>query len=200
METYPKNRKRLLFAVGSFAAGSVLLSSFALAAGGGGADRSADLLDLLYRWINFALLVIILYVVLRRVPIKEYFSSRIEGIKKELEDLKNQKETAEAKARDLESKLKAFEGERKEILEQYRADGLAEKERILAEARERAKQILQQAEVSIQYEMQSAKEKLKQDVVALAAQRAEELIAREMTDRDQDRLVDEFIEKLGKTH
>jgi F-type H+-transporting ATPase subunit b len=200
METYPKNRKRLLFAVGCFAAGSVLLSSFALAAGGGGADRSADLLDLLYRWINFALLVIILYVVLRRVPIKEYFSSRIEGIKKELEDLKNQKETAEAKARDLESKLKAFEGERKEILEQYRADGLAEKERILAEARERAKQILQQAEVSIQYEMQSAKEKLKQDVVALAAQRAEELIAREMTDRDQDRLVDEFIEKLGKTH
>jgi F-type H+-transporting ATPase subunit b len=200
METYPKNRKRLLFAVGCFAAGSVLLSSFALAAGGGGADRSGDLLDLLYRWINFALLVIILFVVLRRVPIKEYFSSRIEGIKKELEDLKTQRETAERKARDLESKLKAFEGERKEILAQYRTDGLAEKERILAEARERAKQILDQAGVSIQYEMQTAKEKLKQEVVALAAQRAEEIIAREMTDRDQDRLVNEFIEQLGKTH
>lgn len=200
METYPKSRKRLWFAVACFATGSVLLSSFASAAEGGGADRSGDLLDLLYRWINFTLLVIILYVVMKRVPIKEYFTSRIEGIKKELADLKKQRETAEAKARDLESKLKAFEGQRKEILEQYRADGLAEKERILAEARERAKQILQQAEVSIQYEMQSAKERLKQDVVALAAQRAEEIIAREMTDRDQDRLVDEFIEKLGKTH
>ncbi len=200
METYPKNRKRRLFAVGGVTAGGVLLTSMALAAGGGGADRSGDLLDLLYRFINFALLLIILYVVLKKVPIKEYFSSRIEGIKKELEDLKKQKETAEGKARDLESKLKAFEGERKAILEQYRADGLAEKERILAEARERAKQILEQAEVSIQYEMQSAKERLKQDVVALAAQRAEEIIAREMTDRDQDRLVDEFIEKLGKTH
>ena len=177
-----------------------MLSSFALAAGGGGADRSGDLLDLLYRFINFALLVIILFIVLRKVPIKEYFSSRIEGIKKELEDLKKQREAAERKARDLESKLKAFEGERKEILEQYKADGLAEKERILAEARERAKQILQQAEVSIQYEMQTAKEKLKQEVVALAAQRAEEIIAREMTDKDQDRLVNEFIEKLGKTH
>jgi F-type H+-transporting ATPase subunit b len=200
METYPKNRKRLLFAVACFAAGSVLLSSFAWAAGGGGADRSGDLLDLLYRWINFALLVIILFVVLKRVPIKEYFSSRIEGIKKELEDLKKQRESAERKARDLEGKLKAFEGERKEILAQYRADGLAEKERILAEARERAKQMLNQAEVSIQYEMQTAKEKLKQEVVALAAQRAEEIIAREMTDKDQDRLVNEFIEKLGKTH
>lgn len=200
METYRKTRRGHFAAVLCVAAGGVLLSSFALAAGGGGADRSADLLDLLYRWINFALLVIILFVVLRRVPIKEYFSSRIEGIKKELDDLKKQREAAETKARDLESKLKAFEGERQEILEQYRADGLAEKERILAEAKERAKQILQQAEVSIQYEMQTAKEKLTQEVVALAAQRAEEIIAREMTDRDQDRLVDEFIDKLGKTH
>ena len=200
METYPKHRKRRLFAAGSFAVGSVLLSSMALAAGGGGADRSGDLLDLLYRFINFALLVIILFVVLKKVPIKEFFSSRIEGIKKELEDLKKQKETAERKARDLESKLNAFAGERGEILAQYRADGLAEKERILAEAKERAKQILGQAEVSIQYEMQTAKEKLKQEVVALAAQRAEEIIAREMTDKDQDRLVNEFIEELGKTH
>ena len=199
MESYSKNGKRLLFSLGCFASASVFLSSFALAAGGG-ADRSGDLLDLLYRFINFALLVIILFIVLRKVPLKEYFSSRIEGIKKELEDLKKQREAAERKARDLESKLKAFEGERQEILEQYKADGLAEKERILAEARERAKQVLQQAEVSIQYEMQTAKEKLKQDVVALAAQRAEEIIAREMTEKDQDRLVNEFIEKLGKTH
>jgi len=199
MESYSKNGKRLLFSLGCFASTSVFLSSFALAAGGG-ADRSGDLLDLLYRFINFALLVIILFIVLRKVPLKEFFSSRIEGIKKELEDLKKQREAAQRKAQELESKLKAFEGERKEILAQYRADGLSEKERILAEARDRAKQILEQAEMSIQYEMQSAKEKLKQDVVALAAQRAEEIIAREMTDKDQDRLVDEFIEKLGKTH
>ena len=200
METYRKNGRKRFFAVLCITAGSVLLSSVALAAGGGGADRSGDLLDLLYRYINFTLLVIILFIVLRKVPIKEYFSSRIEGIKKELEDLKKQREAAERKARDLESKLKAFEGERKEILEQFRADGLAEKERILAEAGERAKQMLEQAGVSIQYEIQTAKEKLKQEVVALAAQRAEEIIAREMTDKDQDRLVNECIERLGKTH
>lgn len=199
MESYSKNGKRLLFSLVCFASASVFLSSFALAAGGG-ADRSGDLLDLLYRFINFALLVIILFIVLRKVPLKEFFSSRIEGIKKELEDLKKQREAAQRKAQELESKLKAFEGERKEILAQYRADGLSEKERILAEARDRAKQILEQAEMSIQYEMQSAKEKLKQDMVALAAQRAEEIIAREMTDKDQGRLVDEFIENLGKTH
>lgn len=199
MKTYPKNRGKRLFSAGCFAAASVLLSSFAMASGGG-ADRSGDLLDLLYRFINFGLLVIILFVVLKRVPVKEFFSARIDGIKKELEELKAQRQASEQKARELESKLKAFEGERKEILAQYKAEGLAEKERILKEARDRARQILEQAEMSIQYEMQTAKEKLKQDVVALAAQRAEEIIAREMTDKDQDRLVNEFIDKLGKTH
>ena len=199
MESDPGNGKRHWFATGCFAAGSVLLSSFAWAAGGG-ADRSADLLDLLYRWINFALLVTILVVVLKKVDVKQYFTSRIEGIRKELEDLKKQREAADGKARDLESKLKAFEGERKEILAQFKAEGLAEKERILAEARDRAKQIVEQAEVSIQFEMQTAKERLKEEVVALAAQRAEEIITREMTDKDQDRLVNDFIEKLGKTH
>lgn len=198
METDYKSGRKRFFLAGSALAVGVLLSSPAFAAVG--ADRTADLFDLLYRWINFALLVIILVVVLRKVPIKDYFLSRIEGIKKELEDLKRQREEAQQKARELESKLKAFEGERQAILEEYRAEGLAEKQRILAEARERAKQILQQAEVSIQYEMQAAKEKLKEEVVTLAAQRAEEIIAREMTDNDQDRLVNEFIERLGNTH
>jgi F-type H+-transporting ATPase subunit b len=200
METNRMNSKKLSIAALGLAAVIVLLASYALASEGGGADRSADLLDLLYRWINFALLVIILVVVLRKVPIKEYFSSRIQRIQKELEDLKTQKESTQRKAQELESKLRAFEGERKEIMEHYRAEGLAEMERILAEARDRAKQILEQAEVSIQYEMQTAKEKLKEEVVALAAQKAEEIIAREMTDKDQDRLVNDFIEKLGKTH
>jgi len=200
METNRGKGRKRFFLSGSVAAAGVLLSTLAFAAGGAGADRSADLWDLLYRWINFALLVIILFVVLKKVPIKDYFISRIEGIKKEMEDLKRQREEAQQKARELESKLKAFEGERKAILEEYRADGLAEKQRILAEARERAKQILQQAEVSIQYEMQAAKKKLKEEVVTLAAQRAEEIIVREMTDKDQDRLVNEFIERLGKTH
>lgn len=200
METHRRKGTKRFFLPGSAAAAGVLISSLALAASGAGADRSADLLDLLYRWINFALLVIILVVVLKKVPIKEYFISRIEGIKKELEDLKRQKEEAQQKARELESKLTAFEGERQAILEGFRTDGLAEKQRILSEARERAKQILEQADVSIQYEMQMAKEKLKEEVVTLAAQKAEEIIVREMTDRDQDRLVNEFIERLGKTH
>jgi F-type H+-transporting ATPase subunit b len=178
-----------------------LLCGVAFAAGGhGGPDRSGDLLDLLYRFINFALLIIILFWALRKAGIKGFFTARSEEIRQKLDDLRRGKEEAEKKYQDLEKRLREFEGNRQGIIEQFKAEGLAEKEKILAEAKERMKQIIQQAEMTIQREMESARERLKQEVVNLAAQKAQGILAREMTDKDQDRLVEEFIERLGKIH
>ena len=166
--------------------------------GGHGADRSADVRDLYYRIINFTLLVIILFVVIKKSGLKESLTRRIDEIRQRLEDLKREREEAENKYQGIENKLREFEGERTEILEQFQREGLAEKEMIIAEAKKRAKQIVEQAELSIQQEMQSAKDRLKQAVVDRAAQKAQELIAKEMTEEDQDRLVEEFIERVGK--
>ncbi len=163
-----------------------------------GKDRSADLRDLLYRFINFALLVIILFVAIRKSGLKDSLAGRIDEIKQRLEDLRKEKEEAESRHQDIEKKLRDFEAKKKEIIEQFQNEGQAEKERIIAEANERAKQIVEQAELTIQQEMQSAKDRLKRDVMELAATQAQEIIAKEMTDEDQDRLVSEFIERVGK--
>jgi len=181
---------------------NLLLCGFALAAGDAthGQDRSGDLKDLLYRFMNFALLVIILFVALRKIGIKQFFVSRSEEIKKRLEELKSGKEEAERKYRDLEKKLQQFEEKKKEIVEQFKAEGLAEKERILNEARSRVNQILEQAEATVQQEIQSARERLKGDVLALATRQAEEILAREMTEKDQDTLVNDFLERVGRGH
>lgn len=165
-----------------------------------GKDRSADLRDLLYRFINFALLVIILFVAIRKSGLKDSLSGRIEEIKQRLEDLRKEKEEAESQYKDVERKLTDFEANKKEIIEQFQKEGQAEKERIIAEANERARQIVEQAELTIQQEMQSAKDRLRKEVMELAAGKAQEIIAKEMTDEDQDRLVSEFIEKVEKIH
>ncbi len=167
---------------------------------GHGADRSADLRDLLYRFINFALLVIILIWALKKANIKGLFSKRIEDIRQKLDTLKKEKEEAEEKYQTIDKKLKAFEKERIEILEQYKKEGEAEKERIIADANLRVEQIIEQSEATIQQEIQAAKDRLKQEVVNLSAQKAQEIIAREMKDEDQDRLVQDFIERVGKIH
>jgi len=178
-----------------------LLYGTAFAAGGGeGGDRSGDLLDLLYRFINFALLVIILFWALKKAGIKDYFSARTQEIKQRLDELKKGKDEAETRFKEMEKRLGEFEEKKKDIIQQLRAEGLAEKEKVIAEAKARVKQIIEQAELTIQQEIQAASDRLKQEVADLATKKAEEIIAKEMTDTDQDRLVDEFIEKVGKIH
>ena len=77
---------------------------------------------------------------------------------------------------------------------------MAEKDRIIAEAKERVQQIIENAELTIQQELQSARDRVKQEVVDQATRKAQEILASELQDNDQDRLVDEFIENVEKIH
>ncbi len=183
--------------------GMLLVCGLAYASGGGeqgAAHDSGRTLDLLYRFINFALLVIILVVVLKKVKIGGFFSSRIEEIKKKFDDLNAEKDSSEGRFQELEKKLKEFEVQKQEIIEQFKKDGAAEKERIIAEAKERADQILKQADLTIEREIQGARDRLRQEVVEVAAQKAQEIIEKEIKDDDQDHLVNEFIERVEKLH
>jgi len=183
--------------------GMLLVCGLAYASGGGesgGAHDSGRTLDLLYRFINFSLLVIILVVVVKKARIGSFFSSRIEEIKKKFDDLNAEKDSSESRFQELEKKLKEFEAKKQEILEQFKADGAAEKEKIIAEAKERANQILAQADLTIEREIQAARDRLRQEVVEVAARKAQEIIEREIKDSDQDHLVNEFIERVEKLH
>jgi F-type H+-transporting ATPase subunit b len=187
------------------AALSLLFCSVALCAGEqvgghGTADRSADLKDLLYRFINFALLVIILFWALKKVGIKEFFATRTAEIRQRLDDLKREKEAAEEKHRELERELREFGAEREEIIEQFKKEGLLEKEKILTEAKQRVNQIIRQAEWTIKQETQEASHRLKAEMISIAADKAQEIISKEITDHDQEHLVDEFLERVGKVH
>ena len=195
-----RKRQVLLFA-GMTLFFAVALCGFAFASGGGGAEESHDqMLNLFYRILNFTLLVIILVVVIKKTSMLRFFGERRAEIKEKLDALTKERQTAEIRSKELETKLAEFEIQKKEILEQFRAEGAKEKARIIAEARERAAQLISQADRTIEREIQGASERLKKEVVEMAAQRAEEVIAREIKDSDQDHLVNEFIKSVEKLH
>jgi F-type H+-transporting ATPase subunit b len=179
-----------------------ILVSLAFAGGGGehaaAHDSGKRLMDLLYRGINFTLLVIILVVVLKKVGIRDFFEARREQIRTKMDDLKNEKKQAEERIKELERQLRDVESRSGEIIDQFRKDGAAEKERIIAEAKERSKQLLTQADLAIEREIAEAKARLQQEIVNSAAQKAEEIITREIREEDQDVLVDDFIQRVEK--
>ncbi len=178
-----------------------LMVNGVFASGGGDAvahGGNERLWNLLYRAINFTFLVIILFVVIRKTSVKNFFSDRRKAIKNNFEELNRKKRQAEERYKELSKQLEAFEKQKKEIIEQYRSEGQQEKERIITEAEKRAKHILEQAEASIQRELQAAGDKIKRDVLDRAAKNAQEILLKEMQEKDQDQLVDDFIDRIQR--
>lgn len=198
-----ENSRKVWAFLGGFGLLVFLFSlGIALAAEGGhgGAEESGQLADLLYRTINFVLLIAILYFAMRKANAGEFFRGRREAIRKKLEELRKGKEEAEQRYRELERKLKEFEAKKAEIIEQFKEEGLAEKEKIIAEAKERAEQMIAQAELTVQREIQGAKKQLQTELFDIAARKAQEIIVREIKEKDQDHLINEFIERVEKLH
>lgn len=165
-----------------------------------GSHGPSEWQDLFYRILNFGLMVVILVLVLRKSAASKFLSNRREELEQRLLKLQREKEEAEKRYQELEAKLKEMEKSREEIIEEFKKEGEIEKARIIQKARERANYMLSQAEATIQRELQSAKERLMAEVMAMAAQRAEELLRKNIKDKDQDLLIEDFIEKVRRLH
>ncbi len=211
------NRKWAKFGLAALAVAGVLVAAGALYASGGemahGAAEAAHgavahggehhasvtpekLKDLLWRTLNFIGLVIIL-VKFASKPIANGLRTRRESIKEQFEELEARKAEAERFYKEYEAKLSGIDDEAKRIVEGAVAQAEAEKERIIAEAHRAAGDIKRQAEMAVQHEMAVAKQRLRADVADQAAVMAEELIRKNLQPADQDRLVAEYLDRVG---
>ncbi|MBW1709142.1 MAG: ATP synthase F0 subunit B [Deltaproteobacteria bacterium] len=163
--------------------------------GGHGGIPAAKVWDLVFRTMNFLAMIIILVVLLRK-PAGQFFGKRREEIAQTLSDLELKKAESEEQYLKLERKLIDLDSEREAIIAEYIKDGEKEKEKIIVNAREIAARIQQQAEVAIKQEVQQAKAELKREIADLAASQAEEIIKNNIDAQDQERLVEEYLDKV----
>ena len=75
-----------------------------------------------------------------------------------------------------------------------------ELDRILASAHEMAQKITAEAEKTAESEILRARTELRQEASRLAITLAEELLKKQITAGDQQRLVDEYVSKVGELH
>jgi len=148
-----------------------------------------------YRVMNFSVLAIGLFFILRK-PVAQFFSSRIKGIEDQFSELEKKKKDAEQTLAEYTEKLAQLDKEGKKIVDDYIRQGNEAKERILKEAESAADKLKEQALRNIDYEINQAKLRLQAEVLEKAIVKAEEIIKDELTIEDHDRLVDEYLEKV----
>lgn len=148
-----------------------------------------------YRVMNFVVLLVALILILRK-PISQALSSRIKTIKEQLESLETQKTEAEKKLAQYNDKLSELESEAEKIIQGYIQQGNEAKAKILKEAESTAEKLQLQAKRNIEHEFNKARQELQQEVVEKSLLQAEEMLKKTISDRDQDKLVNEYLDKV----
>jgi F-type H+-transporting ATPase subunit b len=148
-----------------------------------------------YRVLNFAVLAGALVFLLRK-PISQALDSRIKGIQAQLEDLEAKKAEAEKVLSEYNAKIAKLSQESEGIVAEYIRQGNEAKARILKEAEVSAYKLEEQARRNIENEFEVAKQRLQQDIFEKAMIKAEEIIKKNITADDQNRLVDEYLDKV----
>ena len=170
--------------------------AYASSGGEGGSLSPAKLKDLLWRVLNFAVLAIVLFKVLSK-PIANGLRARQQSIKEQFTDLEERKAEADRAYQTYEEKLASIDGEVSEIIQAAVAQGEAEKNRIIDEAKRAAEDIKRQAEMAIQHELAEAKLRLREEVANQAVIMAEELIRNNLQETDQVKLIEDYLAKVG---
>jgi len=172
----------------------VVIASSAGGEHGGGHAGGWAITDT-YRVMNFAVLAIALFFLLKK-PVSQFLGDRIQSIREQLEDLEAKKAEAEKKLAHYEEKLATLSSESEKIINQYKQQGIALRDKILAEAASAAEKLEEQARRTIDHEFKQARQQLEQEVFEKAIAKAEEKLKKGITDQDQDKLVDEYLTKV----
>jgi F-type H+-transporting ATPase subunit b len=164
-------------------------------AGGHAAAHGLNWGDFALRILNFAIMAAILFKLLKK-PVVNFLASRRENIDKALAELEQKKQEAEAKLSEYKGKLAVLERETEKIVAEYVQEGEIEKQKIISAAEKQALYVRQQAEVAIQQEVKSAKDKLQAEIAELSVAAAEDILRKNIEAQDQQRLVQEFMTRV----
>lgn len=192
-------KKKILRVTSALALVALSAAVACASSSGGHADSGAVAKDFGWRVLDFGLMAVLLVYLLTK-PIRNGLAGRREGIEKALNDAVAAREAAEAKFAEYDIKLSKAAVEIEEMSTAIRREGELERERILANAQEMAQKITAEAEKSAESEILRARTELRQEASRLAITLAEDLLKKQINAGDQQRLVNEYVSKVGELH
>jgi F-type H+-transporting ATPase subunit b len=188
----PNRARKLLATIGSCSF-AILMTAGMVWASEGGKSMWPDFWQ---RLLNFAILVTVLVIIFKKLDVKSFFRKRTESIADTLNELEIKKKEAEKTYEEYKQKLSQLDKETDRILQEYIEQGEREKARIIANAEKAAAEIRVATDRAIEQEIKSAKEGLQAEIAELSVTAAEALLKEKIGAEDQEKLVDDFMQKV----
>ena len=148
-----------------------------------------------WKIINFVILAVGVYLVWTK-SISGLLSRRGSEIKNAIEEARKAKDAADRNAAEYREKLAILDSRVAEIHNELKLEGEAEKARIIAESARSAESLKAQAKIAAEQEIKKARIEIREEAARLAVQLAEEILKKELSPADQERLVKGYLNNL----
>ena len=130
-------------------------------------------------------------------PVREILAKRQAAAQAQLTDAKQAKDEAIAMKTEYEQNMAEAKQKASEILTSAQKTAGRTSEEIISEAKQQAASIKAQAQKDIDQEKKKAVNEIKNEIGGLAMDIAGKVIEREVSAEDHKKLIDEFIENVG---
>jgi F-type H+-transporting ATPase subunit b len=131
--------------------------------------------------------------------IRDFLKSRHDEVVSTISQASARKQAAEALVHEYRAKLSGLDREVQSILDSLRDEGQREKSKVVREAEARAVKIQEDAHFLAEQEVKMARQKLREEMADQAEATARQLIERNLSGADQNRLADDFIHTIGQS-
>lgn len=145
--------------------------------------------------IAIALLVIVVFIFLFK-PIRKMIKTREDHIAEEIHQAEEKNRTANNFLLNAHEEINSAHIKAQNIMKEAEKNLVKEKEKSLAKINEEIKDMKIRAEEDIKEMRKKADEEIKKEIIDVAFLASEKILERELSKKDNDRIVDDFIETL----
>ncbi len=152
-------------------------------------------LTLVFIMLNFLGLFTLLYLALWD-PMMTMLDKRAETVRNDLDTAAGRRQEADELKKQYGELMLSARQERQEMVQQGRHEGQKERDRIVDEAREESAKVLAQGKQDLEAEVGKVRTELRQEIGGMSVEIAERILGREVTDKDTDRLLEDFLAQV----
>jgi len=174
--------------------GGIALSAFAAEEKEGTSSFKKTWIQV-WQVLNFLILAFFLYKLLKD-PAKKFFQDRAQMFQQQIEEAEGASVEAEREFKELEQRLELLDEEIQQLRQVITEQGERERDKIIADAKQTAEYMLEKARLQSDMMVRRAKMQLRRQVIDEAVGTAEKSIRKAIEQKDQERLVNEYLQNL----
>lgn len=153
--------------------------------------------DMIFYAVTFLILMWLIKIFAWK-PVNEMMQKRADKISDDIESAEKSRTEAEQLAKQRQDALANSRQEAASILDGAKKQGQQQQAEIVATAQSEAQTLKQTAQKDIEQQRKDALANARNDVAGLSIEIASKIIQKELSAKDQQALVDSYIEGLGK--